>query len=240
MWLAKALKIGLSLAHRLQETKENSMVLPKERLLYNVEQYLEMERASEERYEYIDGYVYDMAGESLEHSAINANLIAMLVTQLRGKPCRTLSPNMKIRSGPFFKEQKTNKGMFSYVDVSVVCGEPQFHDTFRDVLTNPTVIIEVLSGSTEEFNLGEKFRRYRTHIQVLQDYVLVSQKLPFIQVYSRHPDGWLMTDALGLESSIRLPSIDCRLPLSEVYNRVTFPTQDEPAEEEVDAIGKND
>jgi Uma2 family endonuclease len=73
------------------------MALPKEKLLYTVEQYLEMERASGERHEYIDGYVYQMAGESLEHSAINANLIAMLVTQLRGKPCRALSPNMKKR-----------------------------------------------------------------------------------------------------------------------------------------------
>jgi Uma2 family endonuclease len=146
---------------------------------------------------------------------------------------------MKIRSGPFFKEQKTNKGMFSYADVSVVCGEPQFHDKFQDVLINPTVIIEILSESTEGFDRGEKFIRYRTHIPTLQDYVLVLQTLPLIQVYSRHSDGWLMTDALGLESSIRVPSIDCHLSMSEVYERVEFPPL-EKQEEETDTGYEND
>ena len=146
---------------------------------------------------------------------------------------------MKIRSGPFFKEQKTNKGMFSYADVSIVCGEPQFHDKFQDVLINPIVIIEILSKSTEGFDRGEKFRRYLTHIPSLQDYVLFYQTLPWIPVYSRHPDGWLMTDALGLEDSIRLPSIDCHLPLSEVYDRVVFPPLEEPMEEQ-DAIAETE
>jgi Uma2 family endonuclease len=214
------------------------MALPKEKFLYTVEQYLEMERASAERHEYVDGYVYKMAGESPEHSTINANLIAILVAQLRGKPCRAFSPNMKIRSGPFFKEQKTNKGMFSYADVSVVCGEPQFHDKFKDVLLNPTAIIEILSESTEGFDRGEKFRRYLTHIPYLQDYVLVHQALPWIQVYSRHPDGWLMTDAVGFEGSIRVPSIDCHLSMSEVYDRVEFPDLEEH-EEETDADAEN-
>jgi Uma2 family endonuclease len=174
---------------------------------------------------------------------INVNLLTILNLQLRGKPCEAFSPNMKTRSGPFFKEQKTNKGMFSYAEVSIVCGEPQFHDTFRDVLINPTVIIEILSESTQGFDRDEKFRCYRTHILPLQDYLLVSQTLPMIQVYSRQPGGWLMTEALGLESSIRVPSIDCHLPLSEVYDRVAFPSLEEPAEEhpeEMDAIVKND
>ncbi|MBO0858120.1 MAG: Uma2 family endonuclease [Chloracidobacterium sp.] len=207
------------------------MALPKERFLYTAEQYLEMERASEERHEYVDGYVYNMAGESPNHSRINVNLLTILNLQLREKPCEAFSPNMKIRSGPFFKEQMTNKGMFSYADVSVVCGEPQFHDKFQDVLINPIVIIEILSESTEGFDRGEKFIRYRTHIPTLQDYVLVLQTLPLIQVYSRHSDGWLMTDALGLEGAIRIPSIDCHLQLSEVYERVEFPPLEEREEE---------
>jgi Uma2 family endonuclease len=215
------------------------MALPKEKLLYTVEQYLEMERASEERHEYIDGYVYKMAGESPEHSTINANLIAILVAQLRGKSCRAFSPNMKLRSGPFIKEQKTNKGMFSYADVSIVCGEPQFHDKFRDILLNPTAIIEILSESTERYDQGEKFRRYRTHIPSLQDYAMVFQTLPLIQVYSRRPDGWLMTDAMGLEGAIRVPSIDCYLSMSEVYDRVEFPPLKE-AEEDTDGDAESD
>lgn len=203
------------------------MAIPQERLLYTIEEYLQLERVSEERHEYIDGYVYEMAGESSEHSTINTNLISMLVAQLRGKPCRVFSPNMKVRSGPFFREQKTHKGLFSYPDVSIVCGEPQFHDQYRDVLINPTVLIEILSDSTEDFNRDEKFRRYRTHNDTLQDYVLVAQKLPLIEVYSRHPGGWLMTEAIGLESSIRLPSIDCLLPLQEVFDRVAFPPEED-------------
>jgi Uma2 family endonuclease len=222
-----------------KERRKNAMALPQEKFLYTIEQYLEMERASEERHEYVDGYIYKVAGESPNHSRINVNLLTILNLQLRGKPCEAFSPNMKIRSGPFFKEQKTNRGMFSYADVSIVCGEPQFHHKVQDVLINPTVIIEILSGSTEGFDQGEKFRRYRTHIPVLQDYVLVYQTLPWIQVYSRHPDGWLMTDALGLETSIRAPSIDCNLPLSEVYDRVVFPPLEGPMEEQ-DAGAEND
>jgi Uma2 family endonuclease len=208
------------------------MAVPQEKLLYTVEQYLEMERAAEERHEYIDGYVYKMSGESLEHSRINVNLMIILGSQLRGKPCEALSPNMKVRSGLFIKEQKTRKGTFSYPDVSVVCGEPQFHDKYRDVLINPTVIIEILSPATEVFDRDEKFRRYQTNIETFQDYVLVSQTLPLIQMYSRHPDGWLYRQAAGLDSAIYLPSIECYLPLREVYDRVTFPPEvGEPDEE---------
>jgi Uma2 family endonuclease len=205
-------------------------------LLVSAEEYLAMERAATERHEFIDGYVCQMASESLEHSTINANLVAALVAALKGKPCRALSPNMKVRSGPFIKEQRTRKGLFSYPDVSVVCGEPQFHDQYQDVLINPTVIIEVLSESTEVFDRDEKFRRYQTNLESLQDYVLVSQALPLIQIYSRQPDGWLYKHAAGLDAVLYLPSIDCRLPLADVYDRVTFPPEEleevEPEEAE--------
>jgi Uma2 family endonuclease len=192
--------------------------------LYTVEEYLEFERAAEERHEFIDGQIYQMAGESLNHSTINANLIGQLHAQLRGKPCRALSPNMKLRSGPFFKEQKTNKGFFSYADVTVVCGQPQFHDRHQDVLLNPTVVIEVLSTSTENFDRGEKFLRYRTHLESLLHYVLVWQEFPLVEMYTRQPGGgWLLTEARGLEGALDLPAIDCRLALAEVYDRVAFP-----------------
>jgi Uma2 family endonuclease len=192
--------------------------------LYTVEEYLEFERAAEERHEFIDGQIYQMAGESLAHSVINVNLIITLGLQLRGKPCQALSPNMKIRSGPFFKEQKTTKGLFSYADVTVVCGQPQFHDRHQDVLLNPTVVIEVLSTSTENFDRGEKFLRYRTHLESLLHYVLVWQEFPLVEMYTRQPGGgWLLTEARGLEGALDLPAIDCRLALAEVYDRVAFP-----------------
>lgn len=216
------------------------MAVPKEKLLITVEDYLAMERAAEERHEFIDGYIYQMAGESLEHSRINVNLLTSLNTQLRGKRCEVLSPNMKVRSGPVIKEQRTRKGLFSYPDVSVVCGEPQFHDDYRDVLTNPTVIIEVLSASTEIFDRDVKFRRYQTHLTSLQDYVLVSQVWPLIQIYSRQPDGWLYKHAVGLDAALYVPSIDCWLRLTDIYDRVTFPPEEpEEIEPEDEAFPEN-
>jgi Uma2 family endonuclease len=139
------------------------------------EEYLALERQSDERHQCVDGHIHAMAGESLEHSTIRFNLAVILGNQLRGKNCRGLSPNMKIRSGP---SQKNNRsGMFSYADATVVCGDPRFHDEHRDVLLNPAVIIEVLSPSTEAFDRGDKFLRYRTHLETLSDYVTESGSL---------------------------------------------------------------
>jgi Uma2 family endonuclease len=200
---------------------------------YTIEEYLALERQSEERHEYLDGQIYAMAGESLEHSRICVNLAGELRAQLKGKPCEVLSPNMKVRSGPYIKQQKTNKGLFSYVDVTVVCGESQFHDEHRDVLLNPTVIIEVLSPTTESFDRGEKFLRYRTHIEALNDYVLVSQTKPLIEHFLRQSNGqWLFSSISGLENSLYLTSIDCHLRLAEVYDRVTFPVEESESEEQ--------
>src|SRR5260370_26307953 len=148
------------------------MALPEQRLSYTVEQYLELERKAEERHEFLDGQIYEMSGESLAHSQIGANFSGELHAQLRGKPCQVLSPNMKVRSGPYIKGQRNTKGLFSYADLTVVCGQPLFHDEHQDVLLNPTVIIEVLSPSTESFDRGDKFRRYGYWIASLTDYIL--------------------------------------------------------------------
>src|SRR5262245_2480198 len=113
-----------------------------------VERYLYEERGrpSGDRHEYLDGVVYAMAGESVAHGIISMNLSAALVLQLRGGPCRAFSKDMKVRCGPYRPE--TMAGFYAYPDLVVVCGEPQVHDTHRDVLLNPTVLIEVLSPST--------------------------------------------------------------------------------------------
>lgn len=214
------------------------MALPKEQLLYTVEQYLEMERAAEERSEFIDGHVYKMAGESLSHSRICINLAIIVGNQLRGKPCEALSPNMKVRSGPYLKGQRNTKGFFSYADLTVFCGRPEFHDEHEDVLLNPTVIFEVLSESTQDFDRSQKFLRYRTHLASLQNYVLVWQDAPFIELYTRQPNGWFLSEHEGLESSVYLAAIDCQLSLSEVYDRITFPefNEDEGNDETRDEI----
>lgn len=202
------------------------MSLPQTQLNYSVGEYLTLERESEERHEYLDGQIYAMAGESPQHGDISSNLVGILHPQLRGTPCRVWTKDAKVRSGPAIKSYRTTKGLFSYPDLVVVCGEPQFLDGHRDVLLNPTVIIEVLSPTTESFDRGEKFWRYRTHLAALTDYVLVSQTLPLVEHFRRQSDDeWVLSTASGLESSLRLASIGCVLRLSEVYDRVSFPTE---------------
>ena len=202
------------------------MSLPKSEPLYTIEEYLAMERESEERHEYIDGLVYAMAGESPMHGDICVNLIREISTQLRGTPCRVWTKDAKVLSGPAIRSSRSMKGMFSYPDLVVVCGEPKFLDKRRDVLLNPQVIIEVLSPSTESFDRSDKFRRYLRYNSTLTDYILVSQSLPAIDHYRRlSSDEWAYTTADDLQGSLNISSIDCVLRLSEVYDRVTFPEE---------------
>ncbi len=194
------------------------MALPQEYLpVVSSEEYLRFERNSETRHEFLDGVVYAMAGESPDHSTICFNLAAITGPQLREKPCRGFSPNMKVRAGL--------GGLYAYPDLMIVCGEPKFHDKHGDVLLNPTVIFEVLSPSTEKYDRGEKFRRYRTQIESLQDYVMVSQDQARIEHHHRQPDStWTATEANGLDGLLVLSSIDCRIPLAEVYQHTKVGT----------------
>jgi Uma2 family endonuclease len=193
---------------------------------YTVEEYLALERESEERHEYLDGQIYAMAGESTQHGDICVNLVRELSSQLRGTPCRVWTKDAKVLSGPAIKSYKTTKGLFSYPDLVVVCGELQFLDERQDVLINPKIIIEVLSQSTESYDRGEKFRRYRMHLATLTDYVLVSQTLPLIEHFRRQSDDkWLLSTVNEIDATLRLASIDCALRLSEVYDRVVFPEE---------------
>ena len=192
------------------------MSLPRTLSYFSPEEYLAFERGTDARHEYLDGHVYAMAGESIEHSRICVNVAGELRARLKGSPCEVLSPNMKVVTSP--------SGLFSYPDVVVICGEPQFYDERRDILTNPTVVFEVLSPSTEAYDRGEKFLRYRTQIASLQEYVLVSQHRPLVEHFVRQPDGsWSYSSVTGLDEGVDLVSIGCRLPLSEVYDRIVFP-----------------
>ena len=186
-----------------------------------VAEYLDFERRSTERHQFVDGEVFAMAGESLEHSIISANIIISLGLQLRGKPCRVLSPNMKIRSG--LVDVRSTKGLFSYADASVVCGEPRFHDTHKDVLLNPKLIVEVLSPSTEAFDRGDKFLRYRTFLDSFTDYLLVSTVEPRLEHFSKETaNQWLYTCISGLDGSLTLLDLGCKLELTEVFEGVNF------------------
>jgi Uma2 family endonuclease len=122
----------------IARSKVETMSLPMNQPVHTVEEYLALERESEERHEYLDGQIYEMAGESLEHGDISVNLVRELSTQLRGTPCRVLTKDTKVLNGPAIRSRRSTKGLFSYPDL-VVCREPKFLDEHRDVLRNPTV-----------------------------------------------------------------------------------------------------
>jgi Uma2 family endonuclease len=197
-----------------------------------VEEYLRAERAASERHVYLDGRVWAMAGESLSHGRVCTNLTGMFYLQLLGKRCEPLSKDTKVRSGPAGPwPTRSTKGLYSYPDVVVVCGEPEFLDERQDVLTNPTVIVEVLSPSTEAFDRGAKFERLRLWNSTLTDYILVSQDRPLVEHFTRLPDeSWRMTEHRRSDAARIVGGIGVRLPLAEVYGRVQFPPDDDPAD----------
>ena len=178
------------------------------------EDYLALDRESDVRLEYFNGNVYAMVGASEAHIDIVTTLTALLYGALRGR-CKTYNADMRVNMNP--------EGKYAYPDLTVVCGTPEFRDdTSAATLLNPTVIIEVLSESTELYDLKVKFHSYQ-QIASLQGYVLIAQDEPRIEVYARHTeDAWLLTQAKSLQDSIKLPAIDLTLQLSEVYAQVTF------------------
>lgn len=191
---------------------------------YTEDEYLALERASQERREYVDGQIYLMAGESEAHGTICVNLTAEIALQLKGTPCRAFSKDTKVRSGPLPKSRYSAEGLYSFPDLVVVCGERQYLDEHQDVLLNPKVIIEVLSPSTEAFDRTDKFARYRKHLDSLTDCVLVAQSPPLIEHFARDENGqWVIaaTDT-DLSESVVINSIACTLRFSDVYNRIVF------------------
>ena len=195
------------------------MALPQQYLpALSPELYLDLERLSEMRHEFLDGLMYAMAGESRDHSRICYNLNGITHAQLKEKPCEGFSPNMKVRAGV--------SGLYAYPELMIVCGEAAFLDDKGDVLLNPTVIFEVLSPSTEKYDRGEKFLRYRTQIDSLQDYVLVAQDKMRIEHYHRQADGsWAELVSEGKDAVMSLASIECQIPLEEVYRNTEAASQ---------------
>ena len=174
--------------------------------------YLVLERQAETKSEYLNGCIYAMSGASRSHNRITVNLTSALHAQLKRKPCEPFSGDMRVKVSP--------TGLYTYPDLVVVCGKEQFEDTHLDTLLNPTLIIEVLSDSTEAYDRGRKFEHYR-HLDSLIEYVLIAQHRPHVESYRRQPDHqWLLTECHGLEGTLRLQSIDCDLALAEVYDKV--------------------
>ena len=188
-----------------------------EKPFYTFEQYLEIERAREYRSEYFAGEIFAMASGTENHSLVIVNVASILGSQLKDRPCKVYTSDMRV------KVQAT--GLTTYPDISALCGKSEFIDDVRDTLLNPQLIVEVLSPSTESYDRGKKFEHYRK-IESLQDYVLISQDRKLVECFSRESDGsWSMRDASASGQSIRLASLDCDLPLDEVYSKVEFGEQ---------------
>jgi Uma2 family endonuclease len=176
------------------------------------EEYLAIERQAAYKSEYFNGEMFAMSGASPRHVLIVTNVVAELRRQLKQRPCTVYSTDLRVKVSP--------TGLYTYPDVIVVCDQPQFNDEQKDTLLNPTLIVEVLSESTKDYDRGEKFEHYRT-LTSLAEYVLIAQDKPHFEHFVRQPDNrWLLAETNRLEDTIHLPSIACDLALAEIYDKV--------------------
>jgi Uma2 family endonuclease len=178
---------------------------------YTPEQYLAMERKADFKSEYEGGFITGMAGASTAHNLIALNFSSEIRSQLKGRPCMVFMSDMRLCVGP--------TGLYTYPDAMAVCGERQFLDAEVDTLLNPAIIIEVLSTTTESYERGRKFRHYQ-QLASLQGYVLVAQDGVRVERFTRRGDDWILSMFTRLEDTLRLESIDCEVPLREIYDKV--------------------
>ena len=187
------------------------------------DEYLAFERTSETKHEFLDGEVFAMSGASRRHNLVSLNIARRLLEQLDGKPCETYINDMRVRVQP--------TGLYTYPDVVVACDNPEFESSELDTLLTPTVVIEVLSESTKDYDRGGKWKHYR-QIKSLRHYLLVSQDAKEVEMYTRNDDGsWRLTDHQPPEV-ILIDAIDCHLSWDDLYARVKF---DPPTNQEQDA-----
>lgn len=180
----------------------------------SIEDYLADEEIAEVKHEYLGGSVHPMAGGTAAHAGISANAIGSLGDQLRGKPCRTFTSDLKVRI------DLPEHTRFYYPDLQVVCHPGAGDDRYQD---RPTVVIEVLSESTRRTDLGEKKDAYLA-IPSLKVLLLAESDLPYVLVYRRRPTGGFATEIRdGMDAVIPLPEIEASLPLAELYDRIVFP-----------------
>jgi Uma2 family endonuclease len=184
-------------------------------------EYLEIERNAEHKSEFYNGEMFAMAGASLAHVLITDNVARELGNQLRESPCLVLSSDMRVKV--------TATGLYTYPDVVVVCDPPAMEGGPHDTLLNPTLIVEVLSPSTEAYDRGEKFAHFR-RLASLQEYVLIAQDRRRIERYVRQEvsEEWLLTEVSDPQGRIALPSIGCTLALEAVYDKVPLPEGEHP------------
>lgn len=178
------------------------------------DEYLELERRSETKHELVNGQIVAMAGATFEHNDIVANVLAALRVLLRGKGCKAVGSDQRVHVPA--------TGLFTYPDVTVVCGTPEFHPKAEDTLINPRVLVEVLSDATERYDRGAKFAHYRS-IPSFVEYVLVAQDEPRVEHFRRvETEQWLLTVYRGEGARVALPALECELLLAGLYEGVVL------------------
>lgn len=182
---------------------------------YTLEEYFALELASEEKYEFWNGEVFCMSGVSLAHSQIESNLVSGLRNQLNAHGCRVFPANLRVKVPKY--------PPYRYPDLTALCGSPEIeNDNGLDMLVNPTLIVEVLSKSTEGFDRGDKFTYYKS-IPSFSEYLLVAQHRPHVSQFIRQESGvWTFMEFNDLADAVRCASVPCALALSEIYRDVTF------------------
>jgi Uma2 family endonuclease len=177
------------------------------------EQYLESERKADFRSEYYRGEMLSRAGATEAHNLLVSNSVRELSQHFRTRPCRVYPSDMRVR---------VNAASYTYPDVVAVCGKSEFLDDETDTLLNPTLLIEVLSRSTEAYDRGRKFEQYKA-IQSLREYLLLASDRVHADLYTRLADGrWILTSADRLDDSLPLESVGAQLTLSDLYEKVGF------------------
>ncbi|MEJ7710844.1 MAG: Uma2 family endonuclease [Pyrinomonadaceae bacterium] len=193
------------LSGAMMSSQPNIYMSPKE--------YLALERTADFKSEYFDGEIFALAGGSENHNLIATNITGLIHYHLRRGLCKVFNSDMKVR---IFTAKK-----YVYPDATVVCGERKFDDEYKDAVLNPVLLVEVLSDSTAAYDRGGKFQAYK-QLESFKEYILVSQDEYVIEQYVRKDEhNWSYTDAVGKESSIYSPTIDCTLSLSDVYEKTT-------------------
>jgi len=187
---------------------------PQQHLFLSPEQYLAQERRAEFKSEYVNGEIFAMAGAGREHNQISSNIVASLSAQLLDKPCSVYASDMKV------KIDKAHK--YTYPDIVSACDPQRFEDGFTDVLLNPSLIIEILSDSTEAYDRGLKFLHYQ-RLESLREYLLVSQKTCQVEKYERQADKlWVYSEFHDLGDIVTLNTLNCSIALNDIYRKVEF------------------
>ena len=186
----------------------------------SVAEYLAAEKTAAFKSEYFNGETFAMAGASRPHNRVKDNLIGELHARFKGGPCQTFSSDQRVLVD--------RTGLYTYPDLVIVCGEVETAEHDDDTVTNPRVVVEVLSPSTERYDRTTKFRHYQ-QMPSVQEYLLVSQAEPLCERFTRQDDGsWALVSFVGLDAAVELRSVGVRVPLADLYAGVEFPPPDPP------------